>query len=188
MEKKYVTKLAEIVEKLRTADDRKAHRILDRLQYGTFLHKAAVSLVKKDFSLDKEEAIVLLAYALPNDRSGLNVDHRHGFYYGWYNSKVANQTEKISIIMDCSNLKKVVMQIAHTEQKRTNMLNFADYATTPPAELKTIVDGLEGFSEKKPGFWIRPLGEVRNLAQAKRLIKPIWDEVFNAIEPFGDAW
>ena len=188
MEKKYVKKLAEIVEKLRTADDREAHRILDRLQYGTFLHKAAVSLVKKDFSLDKEEAIVLLAHALPNDRNGLNVDHRHGFYYGWYNSKVANQTEKISIAFDCTNLKKVVMLIAHTEQKRTNMLNFSDCATTPPAELKAIVDDLEGFSEKKPGFWIRPLGEIKNLAQAKRLLKPVWDEVFNAISPFGDAW
>ena len=89
---------------------------------------------------------------------------------------------------DCTNLKKVVMLIAHTEQKRTNMLNFSDCATTPPAELKAIVDDLEGFSEKKPGFWIRPLGEVKNLSQAKRQIKPIWDEVFNAIAPFGDAW
>ena len=188
MEKKYVEKLAEIVEKLRTADDREAHRIIDRLQYGTFLRKAAVSLVKKDFSLDKREAIVLLAHALPSDRSGMNVDLWHGFYYGWYNSKVADQAEKISIAIDCTNLKKVVMLIAHTEQKRTNMLNFADFATTPPAELKAIVDGLEGFSEKKPGLWVRPFGEVKNLAQAKRQIKPIWDEVFNAISPFGDAW
>ena len=92
MEKKYVKKLAEIVEKLRTADDREAHRILDRLQYGTFLHKAAVSLVKKDFSLDKKEAIALLARALPDDRSGLNINIGHGFYYGWYNSKVADQS------------------------------------------------------------------------------------------------
>ena len=47
MEKKYVEKLAEIVEKLRTADDREAHRIIDRLQYGTFLHKAAVRYQEK---------------------------------------------------------------------------------------------------------------------------------------------
>ncbi len=188
MEKKYVKKLAEIVEKLKTADDREAHRILARLQYGTFLHKAAASLVKKDFSLDKGESIVLLAHALQQDRNGLNVVLRHGFYYCWYNGKSGNIAEKISIIVDCSNLKKVTMMIAHTEQKRTNMLNIADFVTAPPAELKSIADGLEGFSEKKPGLWVRPLGEVRNLAQAKRLFKPIWDEVFNAIEPFGDAW
>ena len=189
MEKKYVKKLAEIVEKLRTADDREAHRIIDRLQYGTFLHKAAVSLVKKDFSLDQREAIVLLAFAIPDDTEhGLNVDHGHGFYYGWYNGKSGNIAEKIAIAIDCTSLKKVVMQIAHTERKRGNDLNFADFATTPPAELKAIVDGLEGFSEKKPGLWVRPLGEVKNLAQAKRLLKPVWDEVFNAIEPFGNAW
>ena len=188
MEEKYLKKFAEIVEKLRTADDREAHRILDRLQYGAFLHSAAVSLVKKDFSLDKGEAIVLLAHALPHDRNGLNVEHRHGFYVSWYNSKSYNQAEKISIVIDCSNLKKVVMQIAHTTQKRTNALNFDDHATPPPAELKAIVAGLEGFSEKKPGLWVRPLGEVKNLTQAKRLIKPIWNEVFNAIKPFGDAW
>ena len=152
MEKKYVKKLAEIVEKLRTADDREAHRILDRLQYGSFLHKAAVSLVKKDFSLDKEEAIVLLAHALPNDRSGLNVDHRHGFYYGWYNSKVANQTEKISIAIDCTNLKKVVMLIAHTEQKRTNMLNFSDCATTRPQNLRPSLTALKVFPRKSLDF------------------------------------
>jgi|GEM_PF-5599868 len=188
MEKKYVAKLEEIVEKLRTADDREAHRILDRLQNGAFLHKAAVSLVKKDFSLDQREAIVLLAFAIPQDRTGLNVSHGHGFYYSWYNSKVANQVEKISIAIDCTSLKKVVMQIAHTEHKPTSGLNFADFAITPPAELKAIVDGLEGFTEQKPGLWIRPLGEIRNLAQAKRLIKPVWDVVYNAIAPFGDAW
>jgi len=188
MEKKYVKKLEEIVEKLRTADDREAHRILDRLQNGAFLRKAAVSLVKKDFSLDQREAIVLLAFAIPQDRTGLGVSHGHGFYYNWYNSKVANQVEKISIAIDCTSLKKVVMQIAHTKRKRTSGLNFADFAITPPAELKAIVNGLEGFTEQKPGLWVRPLGEVRNLAQGKRLIKPIWDVVYNAIAPFGEAW
>ena len=192
MEEKYLKKFAEIVEKLRTADNHEAYRILFRLQYGvpyeSFLHKAALSLVKKDFSLDKREAIVLLAFAIAHSTLVMNVDHGHGFYVSWYNSKSPNQAERISIVIDCSNLKKVVMQIAHTIKWRTNALNFDDHATPPPAELKAIVAGLEGFSEKKPGLWVRPLGEVKNLAQAKRLIKPIWNEVFNAIKPFGDAW
>lgn len=188
MEMKYVKKLEEIVEKLRTADDREAHRILNRLQYGTFLRKAAVSLVKKDFSLDQREAIVLLAFAIQQDRTGLHVSHDHGFYYSWYNSKKRKtMSEKIYLAIDCSNMKKAVMKIAHTG-KSNNSLDFDDKVTPAPAEFKAIVDSLEGFTEQKPGLWIRPLGEVRNLAQAKRLIKPVWDVVYNAIAPFGEAW
>ena len=120
MEKKYVKKLEEIVEKLKTADTREAFRILHHLQYGPFLENAVRSLVKKDLSLDQREASVLLAFAIPQDRTGLHVSHGHGFYCSWYNSKVANQVEKISIAIDCTSLKKVVMQIAHTKHKKTS--------------------------------------------------------------------
>ena len=188
MEKKYLRKFEEIAEKLRTADDKTAYRILDRMQTGMFLIKAARSLVKKDFSLDKGEAIILLGHAIPSQECNLNIDHRRGFYCNcWCNSK--NKNEKISLVLDCSNLKKVVMQIAITRGKGTNALIFDDKVlVAPPAELKAIVGNLEGFSEKKPGLWTRPLGEAKNLVQAKRLIKPVWDSVYNVIKPFGDQW
>ena len=183
MEEKYLKKFAEIVEKLRTADDREAYRILQRMQYGEFLHKAAISLVKKDFSLNQPDAVSLLGQVfLPKGR---DIDVRQGFSCSWYNSKAPD--EKIVVGLDCSNMKRVKLLIGHGTG---NILIFSPDAifSAPPAKLKTIVDGLEGFAEKKPGLWVRPLGEVKNLAQAKRLIKPVWDEVFNAIAPFGESW
>ena len=189
MRKAYVEKFAEIVEKLRTADDRTAYRILCRLQDGIFLRNAVRSLVKRDFTLDKSEAIILLAHAIHQDGSGLNVDYgRRGFYCNFHNSKNKNKPEQISIVMDCSKLKNVIMQIAYTKDKRTNALDFDDFAVMPPVELKAVVDGLEGFAEQKPGLWVRPLGEVGNLAHAKRAIKPIWNEVYGKLESFSGKW
>ena len=186
MRKAYVEKFAEIVEKLRTADDRTAYRILCRLQDGLFLRNAVRSLVKRDFTLDKSEAIILLAHAIPQNSSGLNVDPGRGFYCGWCKNKYMH--EKITIVMDCSKLKNVIMQIAYTKDKRTNALDFDDFAVMPPVELKAVVDGLEGFAEQKPGLWVRPLGEVGNLAHAKRAIKPIWNEVYGKLESFSGKW
>ena len=186
MEKKYVAKLEEIVEKLKTADTREAFRILHRLQYGPFLENAGRSLVKQDFSLNKNKAIILLTHAITQQKHGFTVDLVRGFSIAWFNSK-KRKTKIIFLAIDCSNMKKVEMKIAHTG-KHNGSLNFDDKVTPPPAELKAIVDGLEGFTEQKPGLWIRPLGGIRNLAQAKRLIKPIWDVVYNAIAPFGEAW
>ena len=187
MEKKYVKKLAEIVEKLRTADDKTAYRILDRMRFG-ILDKAMLSLVKKDFSLDKREAVSLLSQAVLPGGSDVHVYMSRGFFCSWHNSK--DQYEKIAVGLDCTNMKQVKLLVGHTNETtaRAGILEEDAAFVAPPAELKAIVDGLEGFSEKKPGFWVRPLGEIKNLAQAKRLLKPVWDEVFNAIEPFGDAW
>ena len=188
MEKKYVTTFAEIAEKLRTADDKTAYRILERMQFGV-LEKAMLSLVKKDFSLDKRSAISLLCQTVRQDGcKGYDVSVSQGFWCTWYNSK--DQNEKIAVGLDCSDLKRAKILIGHVKNDTRWSLLFDEGAefSEPPAKFRTIINSLEGFSEQKPGLWVRPLGEVKNLAQAKRLIKPIWDSVYNAIKPAGDEW
>ena len=189
MEKKYVTKFAEIAEKLRTADDKTAYRILERMQFGV-LEKAMLSLVKKDFSLDKRSTISLLCQTVRQDgcKGGYDVSVSQGFWCTWYNSE--DQNEKIVVGLDCSNLKMVKIFIGHVNDYTSwgTLFDEGDEFSAPPAELKSIIDKLEGFSEQKPGLWVRPLGEVKNLAQAKRSIKPVWESVYNAIKPFGDKW
>ena len=187
MEKKYVTKFAEIAEKLRIADDKTAYRILDRIRFGV-LDKAILSLVKKDFSLDKREAVSLLSQAVLPEGSDVHVYTSRGFFCSWYNSK--NPNEKIAVGLDCTNMKQVKLLVGHTSEKttRAGILEEDAAFTAPPAKLRGIISGIEGLSEQRPGLWLRPLGEVKNLAQAKRLIKPVWDSVYNAIKPFCDKW
>ena len=57
-----------------------------------------------------------------------------------------------------------------------------------PKALAEIIASLDGFSEKKPGMWSRSLGAVKSIAQARRLILPVWENTYNALKPFGDAW
>lgn len=188
MEKKYVKKFAEIAEKLQTADDKTAYRILERMQFG-ILEKAMLSLVKKDFSLDKRSAISLLCQTILQDGcKGYDVAMSHGLWCTWFNSKAPD--EKIAVGLNCSNLKKVKIFIGHVKKETRWGLLFDENAefSEPPAKFRTIINSLEGFSVQKPGLWARPLGEAKNLAQATRLIKPIWDSVYNAIKPVGDEW
>lgn len=187
MEKKYVEEFAEIAEKLRTADDKAAYRILERMRFGV-LDKAMLSLVKKDFSLDKREAVALLSQAIVPEGCNVHIYMSCGFACFWNNSK--DPDEKIAVGLDCTNMKQVRLLVGHMNEKttRTEILDENAVFTAPSAKLKAIINGIEGLSEQKPGLWVRPLGEVKNLAQAKRLIKPAWDSAYNAIKPFGDKW
>ena len=192
MEKKHVTKFAEIAEKLRTADDKEAYRILKRMQFR-LLDDAMRSLVKKDFSLDPYEAVVLISENTPTYDSDRYFSVGQGIYCSaWYNSKRSD--EFLGVGLDCVNLKKIKIFIALSKGQDNKYRYFSESASdekatiTPPAKLAAIIAGLAGFRETAPGIWVKNLGRVDNLAQFKRMILPVWEETFCALKPFGDQW
>lgn len=193
MEKRYVKKFAEIAEKLRTADDKEAYRILKRTQFG-LLDDAMRSLVKKDFSLDRRDAVTLISENTPTYDKNRFLSIGRGIYCSaWYNSK--RPDEFLCVGLDCANLKKIKILIDLSKGQNNKHRYFVGKSTsdakatiTPPAELTAIIAGLAGFRETAPGIWVKNLGRVDNLAQFKRMILPVWEETFNALKPFGDQW
>lgn len=182
MEKRHLERLEEFTEQLATASDRETYRILTRCE--AFIEKAKIELVKKDFSLYLPEAIFQISYILP--KHGSNVDMRRGVDVSWYNSKCPE--EHMSLHLDCRKLNNVIISIVawNTTDERT-MIQWDNLIETPKA-LEEIITNLDEFSKQKPGMWNKSLGAVKSLAQAKRNILPAWNETYNALKPFVDAW
>ena len=182
MKKRHLERIAEITEKLRTASDKEAYCILTKCE--ALIEKAKIDLVKKDFSLYLPEAIFQISCILP--KHGSSIDIKRGIEVSWYNTECAE--ERISLHLDCRKLNDFIISIVawKTTDERT-MIQWDNLIEMPKA-LEKIITNLDGFSEKKPGMWSRSLGAVKSLAQAKRIILPVWEETYNAIKPFGDKW
>jgi len=198
MKKTFAKKIAEIAAKLENANDKEAHRILYRLQYGDYLEKARLSLVRKNFAIDQNDAVDLIFFQLPRP---LNLIKRKGVGCSWYNSK--NPEEYLHFALNCVDLKKICVCIALTKKAKATSLERKiengicyfnqkqvdeDGPLTPPEELVKIIADLGGFVETSTGFWIRPLGRADNLSQFKRKIQPAYEEIYHAISLFGEKW
>ncbi len=104
----------------------------------------------------------------------------------WYNTE--RPDENISLCLDCHNLKNLVFSIIVWKKTDEKLMIELDNLVEPPAELVEIIAGLDGFLKEKTGMWSKSLGSVNSLAQAKKIILPVWENVYNAIKPFGDKW
>lgn len=182
MEKRHLERLEEFTKKLATASDKEAYRILTKCE--ALIEKAKIDLAKKDFSFSLSEAIFQVSYILP--KHGCNIDIKRGVDVSWYNTECPE--ERISLHLDCRKLNDFIISIVawKTTDERT-MIQWDNLIETPKA-LAEIIASLDGFSEQKTGMWSKSLGAVKSLAQAKRIILPVWEETYNAIKPFGDAW
>lgn len=111
---------------------------------------------------------------------------KRGVDVSWYNTECPE--ERISLHLNCRKLNDFIISIVawKTTDERT-MIQWDNLIETPKA-LEKIITNLDGFSKKKPGIWSRSLDAVKSLAQAKRIILPVWEETYNAIKPFGDKW
>ena len=184
MEKRHLERFAEITEKLATASDREAYRILTKCE--ALIEKAKIDLVKKDFSLSLTEAIFQISCILPQHGGRCN-DLTGGVYEScWYHSKCPE--EHLSLHLDCQKLNDVIISIVVWRKTDERTMIQWDNLIEPPKGLAEIIASLDGFSEKKTGMWSKSLGAVKSLAQAKRIILPAWEETYNAIKPFGDKW
>ena len=153
----------------------------------TLIEKAKRSLVKKDLSLDTMEAVSLLESIIQSHGARHYARARGFFDRCWYNTD--NQDEGLVLYLDCQNLRNIIISIAVVKGKRSsNPLFGTDDIVPPPPALLEVLNGLEGFSKDEHNVWSRSLGAVKSLAQAKRIILPAWEETYNALKPFGDAW
>ena len=184
MERRHLKRLEEITEQLATASDKEAYRILTKCE--ALIEKAKIDLVKKDFSLSLSEAIFQISRILPNHGSRCNDLKGSISESCWYRTECPE--ENISLHLDCQKLNDIIISIVvwRKTDERT-MIEWNNLMESPKALAESIAS-LDGFSEKKPGMWSKSLGAVKSLAQAKRIILPAWNETYNAIKPFGDAW
>ena len=184
MTKRHLTRLAEIYEKLSIASDKEAFSLLTKCE--ALIAKAKIDFVKKDFSLRLADAIFQISDILPRHGSRCN-DINRGIYESlWYSTE--HPDEHISLCLDCHNLKNILFSIVVWKRTDEKLMIKWDNLVKPPKGLVKIMAGLDGFSEEKTGMWSKSLGTVNSIAQARRIILPVWENVYNAIKPFGDKW
>ena len=174
----------EIAGKLSTASDKEAFRLLIKCE--ALIEQAKNDLVKKDFSLHQGKAVFQIDYILPKHGSRCDVMGRGISDSCWYNTE--HPEVYISLYLDCQNLKNLVLSIVVWKKTTEKSMIEWDNLVEPPQGLVAIMAGLDGFSEEKTGMWSKSLGAVKFLAQARRIILPVWENVYNAIKPFGDKW
>ena len=184
MRNQHLQRFTEIAEKLSTASDKEAFRLLSKCE--SLIEQAKKDLVKKDFSLHQGEAVIQIDSIIPRHGNAYYEIGRGISDSCWYSTK--HPEVQISLWLDCHNLKNIVFSIVVWKKTTEKTMIELDNLVEPPQGLAEIIAGLDGFSEKKTGMWSKSLGAVNSLAQARRIILPVWENTYNAIKPFGDKW
>ena len=184
MKNRNLQRLTEIAEKLPTASDKEAFSLLSKCE--TLIENAKKDLVKKDFSLHQGEAVIQIDNIIPRHGNACYEMGRGICDSCWYSTK--HPEVQISLWLDCHNLKNVVFSIVVWKNTSEKSMVDLNNLVEPPQGLAEIIAGLDGFSEVKTGMWSKSLGAVHSLAQARRIILPVWENTYNALKPFGDKW
>jgi hypothetical protein len=193
MNKRYITKLENLIKKLKTANDKEAYKMMKKLE--SFCEKAQVDIVKQDFSLSKNTAasIIMREFMVPfrYHRSIMSLD---SVAVLWKNQQ--NKRERVALSVLYQHPCQIVLVImvykcdmvtGHAIPDRLAL--GSDYEPMEaPEELAKILGSLKGFANKTPGVWVRKINKVKNLAQFKKEVLPICNEVYDTLKNFGENW
>ena len=147
------------------------------------IEKAKTDLVKKAVL---QLSNIIHGTGITPETGGRSIQLTRGFFESWYNTECPE--ERLSLVLDCKKLNDIVISIVVWRKSNERMSMEWNNLIETPKTLAEIIASLDGFSEKKPGMWSRSLGAVKSIAQARRLILPVWENTYNALKPFGDAW
>ena len=186
MNKRYLEKLEKLVEKLKTASDKQAYKIIEELECGEFLGDIRHSIVKNDFSIDPFTANSVMLNLIEYHHSCLL--HGGGYLWNFNDNKIElgfHFDFKCRLTLLVSTYKNVEDKCYSMGYHNRTLAEFAEPVILSE-EFAVSLANLEGFRVKEPGLWVRKFGKIKNLAQFKKEVLPVWNRTFELLKNFAE--
>ena len=176
MNKRNITKLENLVEKLKNANYQEAYNTACNLINEDILNNILDDLIKEDFSIAPSHASFFFCNNLESFVVGK--DYIEIFYY---------------FSKDDLELKIVVAGIKYKTDKSVPMGTIMDIyrrwccienfeESLPP----NIVSNLSNFKEESSGVLVCSMGKIKNFAQFKKEVIPVWNATLEILKSFEE--